>query len=333
MHISLVDAADDAQFARWYAASAAGASAGRVDPPLWTLPEAQVLYRESGPDAARLREAYAAVDGGEVVGAGRLEAPLRDNPRYASVGVDVPPKWRRRGVGTALYDRLAERAEKLRRTVLGAELHQPFDAPEVPGVRFATRRGFTRRNVETRRVLRLPVPTGRLDELAAYAAERTAGYTLRQWQGACPDELAEQYARLKSLLMTDAPMGDLQYEPEVWDVARLRAHEKQAADQDRTVLTTVAVAPDGSLAGHTQIGVPGHEPGAAYQGDTLVFDEHRGHRLGLALKVANLRTLVTGFPDRHRITTYNAEQNGPMVAVNDALGFRPVEWLEEWQRS
>jgi RimJ/RimL family protein N-acetyltransferase len=119
----------------------------------------------------------------------------------------------------------------------------------------------------------------------------------------------------------------------VWDVARLRAHERQAADQDRTVLTAVAIAPGGRLVGHSQIGVPGHEAGVAYQWDTLVLTGHRGHRLGLALKVANLRTLLDRFPDRHRLTTYNAEQNGPMVAVNDALGFRPVEYLEEWQRS
>jgi RimJ/RimL family protein N-acetyltransferase/GNAT superfamily N-acetyltransferase len=329
-----VDAHDDAAFARWYTAHAAGASAGRTDPPIWTLPESLVLHRESGPDAANLREAYAAVtDAGAVVGAGHLEAPLRDNPRYAFLGVDVPTEYRARGVGTAVYARLVERAAELGRTVLGAELHQPFDAPEVPGAGFAKRRGFTRRNVEIRRVLRLPVPRSRLDELAAHAAERSGGYVLRQWRGPCPDELAEQYAYLKSLLMTDAPMGELQYEPEVWDVARLRAREQQVAEQGRTALTAVAIAPDGRLAGHTQIGVPGHEPGVAYQWDTLVLTGHRGHRLGLALKVANLRTLLDGFPDRHRLTTYNAEQNGPMVAVNDALGFRPVEYLEEWQRS
>ncbi len=29
--------------------------------------------------------------------------------------------------------------------------------------------------------------------------------------------------------------------------------------------------------------------------------------------------------------THNAVQNGPMVAVNDALGFVPVEQVGEWQ--
>jgi hypothetical protein len=32
------------------------------------------------------------------------------------------------------------------------------------------------------------------------------------------------------------------------------------------------------------------------------------------------------------VHTWNAEVNTHMVAVNDALGFRPVEYLAEFQR-
>jgi hypothetical protein len=31
------------------------------------------------------------------------------------------------------------------------------------------------------------------------------------------------------------------------------------------------------------------------------------------------------------VTTWNAASNGPMIAVNEALGFRAVEASEEWQ--
>ena len=36
--------------------------------------------------------------------------------------------------------------------------------------------------------------------------------------------------------------------------------------------------------------------------------------------------------DRQVIHTWNAAVNRPMLAVNDALGFRPVEATEAWQR-
>jgi hypothetical protein len=36
-------------------------------------------------------------------------------------------------------------------------------------------------------------------------------------------------------------------------------------------------------------------------------------------------------PDRTQVHTFNAASNAAMVAVNDALGFRAVERMGEWQ--
>ena len=66
-----------------------------------------------------------------------------------------------------------------------------------------------------------------------------------------------------------------------------------------------------------------HEPGRAYQWGTLVRPQDRGHRLGVAVKVANLRLLQRERPDIVRLTTYNAEVNAHMIGVNEAMGFAP----------
>jgi GNAT superfamily N-acetyltransferase len=47
--------------------------------------------------------------------------------------------------------------------------------------------------------------------------------------------------------------------------------------------------------------------------------------------VAYLRWLQARH-DASIVHTWNAEVNPPMLAVNQALGFRPVEYLGEWQR-
>ena len=60
------------------------------------------------------------------------------------------------------------------------------------------------------------------------------------------------------------------------------------------------------------------------QDDTLVLKEHRGHRLGMLLKVANLEFLQRERPGHPAVTTFNAAENEHMLAVNDALGFVPV---------
>ncbi|MGH8876057.1 MAG: GNAT family N-acetyltransferase [Stackebrandtia sp.] len=333
MEIMRVDPFDSDAVAAWHAAWAAGCAAGREDPPIWTIPEITVTLRDSDPARGFMYEAYAAVEDGTVVGGANLEYPTKDNLTLAELEVDVPVEHRGRGVGSALFEHLANRAAELGRDSLLASVAQPIGAAAVPGVGFASKHGFTRRNVELRRNLDLPVAAETLDALAAEAEPFMDGYRVVSWRGQCPEEYAEQYAHLKSLLMTDAPTGDMEYETEVWDVERLRAEEAIVAKQGREILTSVAVAPDGSLAGHTQIAVPGHENGKTYQWDTLVLTVHRGHRLGLALKAANLRILCDQFPDRNRNVTWNAEQNGPMNSVNEKLGFRAVERLEEWQRS
>ena len=83
------------------------------------------------------------------------------------------------------------------------------------------------------------------------------------------------------------------------------------------------------LVAYTDIVVTVHESERAYQWGTLVRPDHRGHRLGLAVKVANLRLLQETQPQITTVVTFNADVNAPMVAVNEQLGFRPVQWLGE----
>ncbi len=58
---------------------------------------------------------------------------------------------------------------------------------------------------------------------------------------------------------------------------------------------------------------------------------HRGHRLGLLLKVANLRFLQQHEPAVTKVYTWNADSNAPMLQVNVAMGFRPVRQWGEWE--
>jgi len=68
-------------------------------------------------------------------------------------------------------------------------------------------------------------------------------------------------------------------------------------------------------------------------GGTFVLRAHRGHRLGITLKLAALRELQRLSPATKRITTWNAESNTAMVAVNEALGFRRNGQRSAWTRT
>lgn len=331
MDIVPVDPENDAAVAAWHAAWQQGLDAGREFPSTWTAPEIRVWLRGDKP--ARQWQAYAAVDGQRVVGGVLAILSLLDNLNLVMFDLGVPPAERRRGVGSALYQRVVELARAEGRHSLLVEVAEPYQGMgSDAGTSFAEHRGFTCRSRELHRVLHLPLDLAVMDGLARDAAKHHGDYQLRTWSGSCPEDLLPEYVALRARMVTEAPLGDLDYEPEHWDAARLRAAEALRVAQGRATWVTVAVSRSGVLAGHTVIDVPEHEPEVLYQNDTLVLPEHRGHRLGLALKVANLRAVQAAHPLRRLVHTWNAEDNRPMVAVNDAMGFRPVDRIGEWQR-
>ncbi len=222
------------------------------------------------------------------------------------------------------------------RDTLTADAAWSFDAPVdgagTPNAEFLRSHGFALSLGDVKRVLDLPPDVAHLERLAAGAAPHHPGYALRHFAGAVPDDIVDAFGELVGSLTTEAPMGDLHLEAEVYDAARIRADEAVMARAGRRKLTTVAVAPDGDLAAYSELVLPDHDPDRVYQWGTLVAPAHRGHRLGMAVKAHNLLALADEEPGRTVLLTYNAEVNTHMIAVNEALGFRPVERLGEFQR-
>lgn len=181
----------------------------------------------------------------------------------------------------------------------------------------------------------VPVHDALLERLALQAAARHEGYTVRTWTGPVPDELLDTWAVLIASLPSEAPNGDLHVEPEAADVEAVREDEQLLEAQGRTTYRAVALAPDGVAVGYTEVVTTVHERGRAYQWGTLVHGDHRGHRLGVALKVANQRALQAATDPAGPVThviTWNADSNAHMVAVNESMGFEPVEWCAMLQK-
>ena len=267
------------------------------------------------------------------LGVGRLSFTLLDNTEQCGVLVAVHPAYRRQGYGRALFDFLAARASGEGRVRLIGEIAEPLvDGAAAPGPTFATTLGATRALDEIRRVLDLDdLDEARLDALEEEARSRSAGYETLSWIGPTPDELIDDQAQLMGQMSVDAPMGELDWEPEVWDADRLRELERLVAEQRRTrLLTAVRHGESGRLVAFSAMGVSQLQSDPAYQWDTIVLRDHRGHRLGMLAKVVNIRLLLREIPQARRIVSWNAETNTHMVAINKALGFRPVERLAEW---
>jgi GNAT superfamily N-acetyltransferase len=268
---------------------------------------------------------FAALEGDTVVGSAEIALPLLDNPQLAFVDVVVAPTRRRAGVGSALLAHLESAARREARSTLLAESSAREGAAEL-GADFLAHHGFELGQTMQRNDLDVTAHADRhLPQTPGYVIETSTDDTLDEW--------LEDRAHLQRRMSTDAPVGDLDLREEEWSVERLRERRSRTArSRRRAIESVVRHVHSGRLVAFTQLQVTTVDPVLAYQQDTLVLREHRGHGLGMAVKTRNMQALRTEFPQVRTVRTWNAEENRPMITVNEALGYRTTALQREWQK-
>jgi GNAT superfamily N-acetyltransferase len=322
---------DDAEMHAVYEALRSAELAGREDRPYWSEPEFAAVFRN--PIPGTVWRLLAAFDGDQALGVSILELPQLDNVDKAYAHYGVAPAVRGRGVGAALDDAARQIAQSASRSTMITETHVPFDRrDDHPNRRWAESRGYRVANVEIARVLELPIDEAQLDAWSAHAAQRHADYRIETHADDIPEKLLPSFLSLYGLLALEAPTGDIDFEAEVMTEDAFRERQRVSAELGRRVYFTLAVDRGGDVVAYTTLGVPADDLPNVYQWGTLVHPQHRGHRLGLAVKAQNLRAVQSAHPDRRRVWTTNSEVNAAMVGINETMGFRPVEVLLELQR-
>lgn len=285
---------------------------------------------------------------GTPAGRAYLGLPLTEDLEKAYLAVVVRAEFRGQGIGTAMLRELERTARENGRTTLVPFATSPAAdgpllpaktgfggvAPDAPGTRFLVRHGFELEQAE--RISQLDLTADReAFERALHRAREASkpDYRVVSWRGRTPEEWIEDVAWMHSRMATDAPSGGIEIDEPVWDADRLRESEERSASDDRYLVTAAAQHIDsGKLVAYSVLSVPVAPGRIAWQEDTLVTREHRGRRLGTLVKAANLLELVAQAPSVPSVFTWNAEENRPMLDVNEALGFRAVGYEGLWQR-
>lgn len=286
---------------------------------------------------------------GRIVARAFVEWHPEGNDDLAYLTVEVHPEFQGRGIGRALADALDPIALELGRPIVQAYVGHPDHGGEpriasptgfgsVPAdersVRFLLARGWELGQVERGSRLELPIDPEDLAQRIAGARERSGGeYRIHRWVGRTPEHFIEDLAMLTTWMGTDAPSGELAEDADVWTAERLRAREDAEADWPRTALVVaVEHIESGRLVGFTDLEVPDDSTRPIDQGDTIVIREHRGHGLGMLLKLEGLALVAEEAPDHRVIVTFNAEENRHMLDVNEAVGFRPFVVEGGWKK-
>jgi GNAT superfamily N-acetyltransferase len=299
-------------------------------------------YRDSFVYLARLD--------GLPVGRAVVTLPLDEDATTANIDVSVVPGARRHGIGRELLARaelLAAEGGRIHLslyTELVLSDNEPADEvpaasgtrglpSDDPATRFALAHGYTLGQVEVMSQLDLPLEESLSERLFAEATTHAADYQLRHWWRRTPDELAEGFAGLRQRMVLDVPHETIALDPERWDGDRVRDDDQRMIDRGEPYLTTVAIhTVTGELAAYTTLAVPAGSA-KVEQHDTLVAEPHRGHRLGMLVKLANLHELRRIAPCANRVLTWNADENDHMLAINRAMGFREKALIGNWQKT
>ena len=283
---------------------------------------------------------------GRMVGRVGVDLPLEGDSALAFWLIELVHEVWGRGIGSAAYELVERVARENGRSVLqsfaahpdaaGPRLNAPTGFGTIPkdhAARFFLRHGYTLEQVERNSALDLQGSFEDVERLLAEATAASCGYRLVQWFAPTPPQFVDGYAWMKSRMATDAPSAGMQFDEETWDAARIARHDSIYTDTGRPLLVTAAQhIATGELCAFNELVIGNDRTEASHQEDTLVLKGHRGHKLGTLVKCAGLLRWRRFAPLSPRIITYNAEENRPMLDINEAIGFVPIAYEGAWKK-
>ncbi|MBT1185723.1 GNAT family N-acetyltransferase [Streptomyces sp. CJ_13] len=308
---SLAVPPSDAEVDAWRAVLAAARAAdlpGRTGPA-----RVEVAGRLQVAPARGRAALWADGDGRGVAGLLLFTDGANDHTAFLDV-LAVRPDARRRGVGTALWARVREELLAQGRTSVSAVLDVGG-----PGEAFARSLGFEDVLPMAWYAQALPEPPERPE--VPGGPETAPGYALHCWPGLSPDGHAASLAAAHGA-MEDAPSGDMDEKVVSWTADRLHAAQRLVLDRGGRFLTVAALTPAGEVAAYTELVLADPEGTRAVQYDTVVVPAHRGRGLGRAVKLRMLAEARLRHPGLRYVDTTVADENTPMRALNEALGYR-----------
>ncbi len=298
------------------------------------------------PDDYEIRRMWVVVLDGEIVGRVGVDLPLEDGSRIAHWLIELRRAVWGRGIGAAAYELVERTAAEHGRTVLQSWSEHPAapgqrvaaptgfgDIPRDHVARFFLRHGYGLEQVERVSAFDLRGSFDGVHRLLESARQASGDYRVVRWFAPTPPEWTDGYAWMKSRMITDAPAAALEFDEEAWDAARVARHDAQYVDSGRTLMVTAAQhVTTGELCAFNELVIGKDRTEATHQEDTLVLKTHRGHRLGMLVKCEALVAWRDIAPESARVITYNAEENRPMLDINETIGFVPIAYEGAWKK-
>lgn len=159
---------------------------------------------------------------------------------------------------------------------------------------------------------------------------RELGYRLETIVGPFPEQLRGDAVIFHRIMQT-APREDLDVAKSGIDADFVAEHDQALRHAGRERWTILVRHAEGACVGGTEVTFDVSEPETAHQQNTGIDPAHRGTGLAQWVKAAMLERIRHAEPQVVSVRTSNASSNAPMLAINNALGFKVLATRTEWQ--
>jgi len=259
----------------------------------------------------------------EVIGLIRMVAIKKSSPSYEDnkhtcdvMNLAVLTPFRRKGIGTQLLDVVLDFAKRYEKSLIIG------DSTEVDGKAFIKKLNAKEAlsGIENRLDL-TKLDWDMVEEWAKEGPIRSPDSKLEFFHE-CPEEILEEYCKIYTTVLNQAPREDLDVGDWIITPERRRKAEQHQKDVDVTWLTTVTREPNGEISGLTEVMYRPSKDPLIYQELTGVPEKYRGSGKGKWLKAIMLKEIRQRFPTVTTVVTGNATTNAPMLSINERLGFK-----------
>ncbi len=251
------------------------------------------------------RRYWAAEDGGELVGWATASIDYESSERPGFVQASIAPEFRKTGLGTALVER-----GEAHLAGLGVEKTLSLSTAEEASRSFAAAHGF--RFTHTIRI-------SGVNPRTIEPASTPPGVELRPLAELDPRKVFEIDSEAMQDIPGEVAMDNISFEQWLEDYWRHPDTDLEAS--------VAALVGDRPVAfSHLRV-APG---GRAVNDMTGTLRDYRGRGLATLAKRATLVNAASRGVEL--VSTDNHETNGPMLRVNEKLGYRPVGSLLSWSR-
>ncbi|MBN2587624.1 MAG: GNAT family N-acetyltransferase [Candidatus Fermentibacteraceae bacterium] len=269
---------------------------------------------------------------GELLGKCVIDYPNSSSPIFeegihtADIEIEVDQRHRRMGVGTALLRVAAEKLVPLGRGDVQTifSLHSGRDFFKAMGARVISERSVNRLYMKD-------VDWGLMKRWTEDSKALEEGVRLEFHDSCIPDTDLEEFCRVYTICGRSVP----DYHDGFVAAEQISPHTRRSSEErwkslGIRCLTLFSREPSGTISGLTECYYYSKDtPYAAGQDLTGVLVPYRNRGTGKWLKAEMMMILRRIFPAVQFVETDNSNDNEPMMAINNAMGYRRFrdQWL------